>query len=433
MNWWCESAWIDGQVVAGVRITVGDDGHITSLEADASPGVSQRLTGMVFPGFANAHSHAFHRALRGHTQQTGDFWTWREAMYQIADLLDPDSYLRLATAAYAEMALAGFTAVGEFHYLHHQPGGTPYDDPNAMGEALIEAARRAGVRLTLLDTCYLTGGIGQPLNGFQTRFGDRDAWAWAARAEGLLADANTRIGAAIHSVRSVPADQIPTVVDAATGKPLHVHLSEQPAENDECRSVYQLTPTSLLADKGALGSRTTAIHAVHVNSDDIDTLGLSGTTICVCPTTERDLGDGIGPAWALSAAGARLALGSDQHAVIDPFEEARGLEMHERLATGTRGNFPAEALLAALTFNGHRAIGWPEAGRIAVGAPCDLVAVSRKSVRTTAVAPAQLIFAATAADVTDVVISGQAVVTDGVHRLGDIAHLLEQAITPLWA
>jgi formiminoglutamate deiminase len=432
VKWWCESAWIDDQVVTGVRITADDLGTIAGVDREATPGDSPRLAGLVFPGFANAHSHAFHRALRGRTQQTGDFWTWREAMYQIADLLDPDSYLRLATAVYAEMALAGFTAVGEFHYLHHQPDGKTYADPNAMGTALIEAARQAGIRLTVLDACYLTGGIGQPLNSFQTRFGDRDAGAWASRVEGLVTDPNTRIGAAIHSVRSVPAEQIPTVVDAATGKVLHVHLSEQPAENEECRSFYQLSPTALLADRGALGTRTTAVHAIHVNTDDIEILGLSGTTICVCPTTERDLGDGIGPAWALSAAGARLALGSDQHAVIDPFEEARGLEMHERLATGTRGNFPPEALIAALTANGHRAIGWSEAGRIAVGAPCDLVAVSRTSVRTAAVAPNQLLFAATAADVSDVVVSGVSVVSGGVHRLGDVTRLLEQAITPLW-
>jgi formiminoglutamate deiminase len=432
MNWWCESAWIDGKVVAGVRIITGDDGHIKSVEADAAPGESQRLAGLVFPGFANTHSHAFHRALRGRTQQTGDFWSWREAMYQIADLLDPDTYMQLATAVFSEMALAGFTTVGEFHYLHHQPGGERYDDPNVMGAALIEAARQAGIKLTLIDACYLTGGINQPLDPFQARFGDDDAWAWAARVEDLRPDVNTRIGAAVHSVRTVPADQIPTVVDAATGKVLHVHVSEQPAENEECRHAYQLSPTALLAEAGVLGARTTAVHATHLGVDDIDLLGQSGTTICMCPTTERDLGDGIGPAWALAAAGSRLALGTDQHAVIDPFEEARGLEMHERLATGTRGNFPPEALVAALTINGHRALGWPEGGRIAVGATCDLVAVSRSTVRTAAAASDQLMFAASAADVTDVVVAGKSTVTAGVHRLGNVARMLEEAINPLW-
>jgi cytosine/adenosine deaminase-related metal-dependent hydrolase len=181
-----------------------------------------------------------------------------------------------------------------------------------------------------------------------------------------------------------------------------------------------------------LGTRTTAVHATHLGVDDIDLLGQSGTTICVCPTTERDLGDGIGPAWALAAAGSRLALGSDQHAAIDPFEEARGLEMHERLATGTRGNFGPEALVTALTINGHRSLGWPEGGRIAVDAPCDLVAVSRSTVRTAAASSDQLLFAATAADVTDVVVAGKAIVTSGVHRLGNVARMLEESITPLW-
>jgi formiminoglutamate deiminase len=432
VNWWCESAWIDGKVVEGARVTADDDGLITAVESQAPPGSSRRLHGLVYPGFANTHSHAFHRALRGRTHQTGDFWSWREAMYQIADLLDPDRYLRLATAVFAEMTLAGFTTVGEFHYLHHQRGGERYEEPNVMGLALSEAARQAGLRLTLIDACYLTGGINQPLDPFQSRFGDDDAWAWAARVEELRPAPHIRIGAAVHSVRTVPADQIPIVVDAATGKVLHVHVSEQPAENEECRHAYQLSPTALLAETGVLGSRTTAVHATHLGSDDIDVLGQSGTTICLCPTTEADLGDGIGPAWALASAGCRLALGSDQHAMIDPFAEARGMEMHERLATGTRGNFPPEALVTALTINGHRALGWPEGGRIAVGSPCDLVAVSRSTVRTAAAASDQLLFAATAEDVTDVVVAGSQIVTAGVHRLGNVGRMLEEAINPLW-
>ncbi|HET6917954.1 MAG TPA: amidohydrolase family protein, partial [Jiangellaceae bacterium] len=195
------------------------------IDVDAQPD-DQRLRGVVLAGFANAHSHAFHRALRGRTHTDGGtFWTWRERMYELAARLEPDSYRRLATAVYAEMALAGVTCVGEFHYLHHTPGGTRYDDPNTMGEALKQAARAAGIRLTLLDTCYLTGGIGVPLTDNQLRFGDGDADRWAERVAALTPDANTRIGVAIHSVRAVPADQIPVVVSVATGRPLHVHLS----------------------------------------------------------------------------------------------------------------------------------------------------------------------------------------------------------------
>src|SRR5215472_9528863 len=211
------------------------------------PGAT-RLAGLTMPAHANAHSHAFHRALRSITQAgRGTFWTWRELMYQVASRLDPDSYLALARAVYAEMALAGITCVGEFHYLHHGPGGLPYSDPNAMGRALIEAAAQAGLRITLLDTCYLSGGLdaeggSAPLVGPQLRFSDGTAKGWVKRVSLLGADARgmagpaVRVGAAIHSVRAVPPEQMPAVVawSHACGAPLHVHLSEQVAENDAC-------------------------------------------------------------------------------------------------------------------------------------------------------------------------------------------------------
>jgi formiminoglutamate deiminase len=430
-DWWCERAWIDGRLARAVAISVDEEGVIAAVDED-SPAAGNILSGVVFPGFANTHSHAFHRALRGRTHDEGDFWTWREAMYRIAGGLDPDSYHELAVAVYAEMALAGFTCVGEFHYLHHQPGGQPYDEPNAMGHALKSAAAAAGVRLTLLDTCYLTGGIGRPLDTLQERFSDGDAATWAERAAALGEDPGFRPGAAIHSVRAVPAEQIPTVVDTAEGRPLHVHVSEQPAENEECRQTYGVSPTGLLAARSALGPNTTFIHATHLSSDDIELLSMSGTGVCMCPTTERDLGDGIGPAWELAQAGVRLSLGTDQHALVDPFEEARGVEMNERLVTGARGLFSPRDLIEALTLHGYQALGWRGGGLIAPGSPCDLVAVADRSVRTAGALAEQLPFVATAADVTDVVVGGRAVVTNRQHRLGDVASLLERAITPLW-
>jgi formiminoglutamate deiminase len=353
-------------------------------------------------------------------------------MYEVAARLDPDSYLRLATAVYAEMALSGVTCVGEFHYIHHTPNGTPYRDPNAMGEALRVAARAAGIRLTLLDTCYLVGGFGRPLSAAQARFGDGDAERWAARVSGLRPDASTRIGAAIHSVRAVPADQIPTIVDLAAGRPLHVHLSEQPAENEACLAAHGTTPAALLHRLGALGAATTAVHATHLTSADIALLGATATTACFCPTTERDLADGIGPARALRDAGSPIALGSDQHAVIDLLEEARGLEMHERLATLRRGRFSPAELVAALTETGHAALGWPEAGRLAPGAPADLVAVRLDTQRTAGSDPAQVVLSATAADVDTVVVGGRPIVRAGRHLLlGDVGRLLTDAIAPL--
>ncbi|MFZ5871270.1 MAG: formimidoylglutamate deiminase, partial [Actinomycetota bacterium] len=287
-GFWCEHAWLDGAPAASVRV-VTRAGTIERVErgAPAAPD-DVRLAGLVLPGFANAHSHAFHRALRGRTHDAGGtFWTWRRRMYALAERLDPDSYLALARAAYAEMALAGVTAVGEFHYLHHAPGGGRYDDPNAMAEALRQAAVEAGVRLTLLDTCYLAGGLGAtghlPLDPVQQRFSDGDAASWASRVADLRGDDHLVVGAAIHSVRAVPADQLGTVVDAAAGRPLHVHLSEQPAENDACRAVHGRTPTELLSDAGALGPATTAVHATHLTPGDVRLLGGAATTACFCP------------------------------------------------------------------------------------------------------------------------------------------------------
>jgi formiminoglutamate deiminase len=431
-------AVLPGGLAAGVRLEVDAGGQISAVETGTSArDRDHRLPGVVLPGFANAHSHAFHRAFRGRTHdEGGTFWTWRERMYAVAGRLDPDSYLALARAVYAEMALAGVTSVGEFHYLHHGPDGEPYADPNAMAEALRTAASDAGVRLTLLDTCYLAGGLSGaghlPLEGVQRRFGDGDAAGWAARVGELKPSAGMRIGAAVHSVRAVPRHQLATVADTLEQAPLHAHLSEQPAENEACRAYYGRTPTGLLLDAGLLGPRTTAVHATHLSADDVHTLGNTGTTCCFCPTTERDLADGIGPARALRDAGAPLALGSDQHAVIDLVEEARALEMDDRLATLRRGRFTPPELLHALTTAGHASIGWPELGRIEVGAPADLVAVRLDSVRTAGIRPEQVLLAATASDIDTVLVAGREIVSGGQHVLGDVGRLLAEAIAPLW-
>jgi len=413
------------------------DGRFTEVRANSRPDATATvLPGVVLPGLANCHSHAFHRALRGRTHAGGGtFWTWREGMYQVAAALDPDSYLDLARATYAEMALAGITSVGEFHYLHHAPDGVRYADPNAMGRALMQAAAEAGIRLTLLDTCYLSGGLSpdghDDLAPQQLRFGDGDAERWAERVE-LLADTDTvRIGGAVHSVRAVPRAALHAVAVAARGRPLHVHLSEQPAENAAAIGFYGRTPAELLDETGVLGPLTSAVHATHLTEDDIATLGRTGTTSCFCPTTERDLADGIGPARALQEAGSTLSLGSDQHAIIDLIEEARALEMHERLNSLHRGRFtPAELLAAAIR---HDSLGWPDAGSLTVGARADLVGVRLDSPRTAGADPAQILLAASAADVDTVVVDGRVVVTGGRHGLGDIGGLLARAIEPLWA
>lgn len=444
-KYWCELAWLgdlSGAVERAVLITVDGD-QISEVATDtAPPPDAHRLAGLTLPGMANAHSHAFHRALRGRTHdEAGSFWTWRDRMYTLADRLDPDSYRELATATFAEMVLAGFTCVGEFHYLHHNRRGTPYADANAMGQILIDAAAQAGIRITLLDTCYLRAGMSGDavLNDTQLRFSDGDADAWIARVEGLSGSADAKIGAAIHSVRSVDHVSMSIVAGwaSASDAPLHAHVSEQPAENEQCCAVHRCSPIALLQRQGVLGERFTAVHATHVDESDVAMLQSSRSTCCICPTTERDLADGIGPTEAFRDASIAMAIGSDSHAVIDPFEEVRAIELDQRLASLRRGTHRPGELLAAATESGYRSLGWSGGGRIAVGALADLTSVTLTSPRLAGADPrhaaAAVVFAAAPSDVHHVVVGGRAVVVDGVHHTIDVAGALDRAITGVWS
>ncbi|MFF0339515.1 formimidoylglutamate deiminase [Kribbella sp. NPDC004875] len=429
-TYWCETALLPDGLAERVLVSV-EGGRFTSVEAGVDPAGADVLRGLVVPGLANCHSHAFHRALRGRTQTgRGTFWTWREQMYAVASALTPDTYYDLARAVYGEMLLAGITAVGEFHYLHHAPGGRRYDDPNAMGAALIAAAQDVGLRITVLDTCYVAGGIEQPLNDVQQRFSDGDASGWASRVSQLTGGDDVVIGAAAHSVRGVPQDQIGAVASAFPDVPLHIHLSEQVAENEASLAAYGRTPAQVLDEAGFLSGRTSAVHATHLTPVDIGLLGSSASYSCFCPTTERDLADGIGPSVQLRDAGSPLTLGSDSHAVIDLFEEMRAVELNERLATQERGHWPAAELYRAATADGHRSIGFEDAGMIEVGARADLVALRLDSVRTagTGGTVETAVFAAAAADVTDVVVSGKHLVASGNHVSIDVPAALRASI-----
>ncbi|MXG89705.1 formimidoylglutamate deiminase [Nocardioides flavescens] len=387
-----ERAWVDGAVRDDVLVEI-DGGVLTRVEPGGTGGT--RFAGLTLPGMVDDHSHAFHRALRGRTQrERGTFWTWREQMYAVAGRLTPETYGALARAAYRETVASGCTAVSEFHYLHHRPDGSAYADPLAMRDALEQAAAEAGIRLTLLDTCYVSSGFGAPVEGVQRRFSDGDATRWAERAGPGPA--------AIHSVRAVPREQLATFRGRA---PLHVHLSEQPAENAACVAAHGVTPTRLLHEEGLLGPGTTVVHATHLTDDDVALLGESRTRVCITPTTERDLADGIGPARRLHEAGCRITIGSDSHAVVDPWEELRALEMHERLATGERGHWSAAELLDV----------GAAGARIAVGEPADLVTLDTRSPRTAGTGADEhtAVFAATAADVTRVVVGGETVYETG--------------------
>jgi formiminoglutamate deiminase len=438
-DYWCELAWLGGeQAEPEVVIEVAAD-RIESVAAGVAspPPGAERLDGVTIPGLANAHSHAFQRVLRGRAQAADSFWTWRDEMYRVAAALDPDSYLALARATFGEMALAGITAVGEFHYLHHGPRGAPYGDPNAMGRAVIEAAREAGIRITLIDACYLRGGIGVELAEVQQRFSDGSVAAWTERVDALGEGPTVRVAAAIHSVRAVEPEAAAAVAAwaAERSRPLHAHVSEQPAENEASVEAYGRTPLALLDEAGALSERFTAVHATHLADPDFELLGGRRAGCCLCPTTERDLGDGVGPAHRLADAGAPLSLGTDSNALIDMFEEARAVELDERLVTGARGRHRPADLLRAATENGHASLGWAEAGRIAPGALADLVTVGLDSARLAGTEPEHavesLVFAAAPADVRHVLVGGRFVVRDGAHVRLDVASDLRASLAAI--
>jgi formiminoglutamate deiminase len=393
-RYWCELAWLGGEgPEPGVLLEL-DGERIASVRAGPPDG-AERLTGLTLPGLANAHSHAFQRALRGRTERggRGSFWTWREQMYALAESLD-DVYA-LTKATFAEMALAGITLVGEFDYLHDS-------------EAVMQAAADVGIRLTLLDACYLHGGL--------PRFRDAGVEAWAERVSELQPGPGVRLGAAIHSVRAVDPDSARVVAEFAAdrGWPLHAHVSEQPAENEWCLAEYGATPLQLL--QPAISERFTAVHATHTTEP------LPQGFTCLCPTTERDLADGIG------VPDAKFTLGSDSQSVIDLFEEARAVELDERLRTGVRGTYTAPQLAAAATSSGYASLGWPEGGRIEPGALADLVTVRLDGPRLAGTRPEDaldaVIFAATRDDVSTVIVSGRELDRDPAR----VAAELQQAI-----
>ena len=401
--WHAEQAWL-GHRADNVLIEV-EAGRILSVtENSATPPKAVRLKGWTIPGFANVHSHSFQRRLRGTTESGGgDFWEWREAMYRAAADWDPDGYREHATAVFKEMLAAGITAVGEFHYLH-QHG-------NRLGEALIAAAQATGIRITLIDSCYLQGGVdGRPLDSVQRTFSDGDAERWVRRVDDLKDGEGVRIAAAIHSVRAVDRRSMRTVAEWARKRktPLHVHLAEQPAEVEECLAVEGCTPTELLEREGILGPDLTAVHAIHVDERDISLLGEHAVFVCATPTSERDLGDRVGPIRQLVEAGSRLCVGSDANAVIDMVEEARAVELDQRRATGRRVLHQPEDLLRAATSEGMHALGW-QAGELRAGQLADLVTLSCSEVGP--LDAGHLVFGCSACDVTNVVVGGTTLVS----------------------
>jgi formimidoylglutamate deiminase len=369
-------------------ITISDDGLIAAVtKRDADTAITGRLPGMaLLPGFVNTHSHAFQRALRGHTHrplaQHDTFWTWRQAMYAEARRLHPDLLYKQAVQTYREMLAAGYTSVGEFHYVHHQPDGQPYANVNAMAEAIVQAGHDAGIRVVLLLAAYAQGGFNQPPDADQRRFCDVSVAAYLARVEALRAT-GIPLGVAPHSVRAVPEPWFRAIADYSRTHqlPLHVHADEQRAEIEQCQAVHGCTPIELLEHFGALGPQTTIVHATHASTREITLLAQYGCTVCVCPTTEGDLGDGIAPYTELLAAGIPLAIGSDSNTRLDPLEELRWAEYSARMRYQRRRiliahelTSPGPLLLACGTRHGAAALGL-RTGSIAPGMAADFVVV----------------------------------------------------------
>jgi formimidoylglutamate deiminase len=374
-------------------VTISDDGRIVSLnqgeagmqsigstEISSLPGVA------LLPGFVNTHSHVFQRALRGHTHRPlskqDTFWTWRSAMYAEAQKLNPDLLYSNALMTYREMLAAGYTSVGEFHYVHHQSDGQPYADPNVMAEAIIQAGKEVGIRVVLLMTAYAQSGFNQPPEQQQRRFCDVSIDAYLDRVEALRLKGGP-IGVAPHSVRAVPGEWFRAIAEYShTYKlPLHVHADEQKAEIEQCLTVHGCTPIELLEHFGALGTLTTVIHATHANAAEIALLAKRGCTVCVCPTTEGDLGDGIAPYAELLAAQIPLAIGSDSNTRLDPIEELRWAEysarmryQRRRVLVGGELASPGTLLLEYGTHRGAVALGL-ETGAIIPGMLADFIAV----------------------------------------------------------
>jgi formimidoylglutamate deiminase len=421
-------------------------GTITHVGAGAATDGAVRLPGRaLIPGFVNAHSHAFQRLIRGRTQwrppdaTAADFWSWREAMYAAALELSPDDVEHVSRFCFVEMLQAGITAVGEFHYLHNDRDGARYADPLELSRRVLAAARDAGIRIRLLHVCYATGGIRQPLSPEQRRFTTADLDTFLADADALAAAAAAEpragVGLAPHSIRAVPRDWLVPLHEwaAARDVPLHMHVSEQSAEVSASVEKYGMRPVELLREEGLLDERFTAVHATHLTNFEVRLLAGTGATVCACPATERDLGDGFLRAADLVEAGVAIALGTDSQTVIDMLEEARLVEYHERLQRMRRvvitdavaGRLHAgPPLLRMATAAGARSLRL-SAGSLEPGAVADMVAIdlghpSLAGCSAGTLADALMLTAASAA-VRDVWVGGRAVIADGTHTLQEAA------------
>ncbi len=397
ISWLPDYIYTDGRFESGKALVCDDRGSIVEIVGGNEVPEATRLSGRaMLPGLVNAHSHAFQRIIRGRTEYrsqntTDSFWTWREQMYAAVDKLGPEEIYSVSRMAFLEMAQTGITAVGEFHYVHHAPDGSLYEDPNLLAHEVIRAAQDVGIRIALLRVAYARAGYQTEANPRQLRFIEDSPDTYLKHLDQLLGSIDTKdgmawAGVAPHSVRAVPLDYLKRIVAYANERhlPVHMHIAEQPAEVAACIQEYGRSPVALVDSEGLLSERFIAVHAIHVTPKAIDALARSGAGVCACPTTERNLGDGVVPADLYFKANVPVSLGTDSQTQIDLLEDSRELEYHLRLQKLQRNVLApenqsgtselAKRLFECATVNGAKAIGF-NGGRLEAGAPADFFTI----------------------------------------------------------
>ena len=430
-----EHAWLPDGFADHVRIEAGSAGALTNVVAKAEPRADDlRFGRFVLPGMPNLHSHAFQRAMAGLAERQSNpddsFWTWREVMYAFAGRIGPDELRAIAAQLYVEMLKAGYTQVCEFHYLHHQPDGSPYADPAAMSLALIEAADETGMGLTLLPTLYMSGGFdGRPLSERQRRFRyDVDGYLRLLERLHALESARLRVGIALHSLRAVPETAMRSVLESglARDRPIHIHVAEQIGEVQDCLAIRNARPVEWLLDHAPVDARWCLVHATHLADAEMRRLAASGAVVGLCPTTEANLGDGLFPLKSFLEAGGRIGIGSDSHISVSTVEELRWLEYGQRLATRRRNVVASrtspntgEILFRVALAGGAQAAG-VAVGALHAGARADLVVLDDSAPLLAGRDAAHLldtwVFAGNANLIRTVVVGGETVVSDFRHR-----------------
>ena len=434
--------YTEGAFRSGLGLLVGDDGSILQIGSDlAAEGLTTvKMPGKaILPGLVNGHSHSFQRLIRGVAEHCGpngdDFWAWRNTMYRAASQLEPDEVFDVARMAFLEMALSGITAVGEFHYVHRRQDGTPYEDPNLLAKRIIDAANSVGLRICLLRVAYARAGYELPPNLGQQRFYE-SCEEYLESVDRLAddlhgGDSTVSMGVAPHSIRAVTLEDLKRIAAWAEERhvPIHMHIAEQVAEIAACEREYGLSPIRLLAQNGLLSGRLTLVHAIHTSADEVAAMAAANVTICSCPTTERNLGDGIIDAEKAIQQGIPFSFGSDSQATINLLEDARELDYHLRLKRqrrvlldGIEGEDMAARLFRYATVGGARSLHM-NTGLLELGRPADFFSVDLQDVSIAGVVPEELlpmiVFSLERTAVRDVVMNGRAVVTDGRHALAD--------------